>query len=61
MASSVAVYVIERLGNLGTPPGESVKLGTAPVAAGIAYRITVRATGARPETHVTLQSIYATR
>ena len=55
------VYVIEKLGNLGTPAGESLVLGSAPVSPGVAYRITARATGARSETAVTLQTVYATR
>jgi type IV pilus assembly protein PilX len=59
--SSPAVYVIEKLGNLGTPSGESAVLGAEVAAPGMGYRITARATGARPETIVTLQSIYATR
>ena len=54
-------YVIERFSFLGTPAGESAALGTEPTAAGIGYRITVRAVGVRPETAVVLQSIYATR
>jgi type IV pilus assembly protein PilX len=60
-ASSPPVYVIERLGVLGTPPGESVKIGAEPSAPGWAFRITARAVGARPETETILQSIYATR
>ncbi|MDQ2928356.1 MAG: PilX N-terminal domain-containing pilus assembly protein [Caldimonas sp.] len=59
--ASPPVYVIEKLGNLGTPPGESVVIGTEPVAPGVGYRITARATGARPETVASLQSIYAIR
>lgn len=55
------VYVIEKLGNLGTPAGESLALGSEAPSPGIAYRVTARATGARPETVVTLQTIYATR
>jgi type IV pilus assembly protein PilX len=54
-------YVIEKFSYLGTPAGESVVLGAEPVAPGVGYRITARATGARPETVVVLQSIYATR
>ena len=50
-----------RLRALGTPAGESVVLGSEPVAPGVGYRITARAVGARPETVVVLQSIYATR
>jgi type IV pilus assembly protein PilX len=56
---SPPVYVIEQLGRLGTPPGESLVLGST--RPGMAYRITARATGARPETVVVLQSIYALR
>ena len=54
-------YVIEKIGNLGTPSGESMVLGSESASPGVAYRITARAVGARPETIVTLQSIYATR
>jgi type IV pilus assembly protein PilX len=54
-------YVIEKFSFLGTPAGESVVLGAEPVAPGVGYRITARAVGARPETVVVLQSIYATR
>jgi type IV pilus assembly protein PilX len=61
MVSSAPVYVIEKLGSMGTPAGESIVIGAAPSAPGTAYRITVRAIGARPETVVYLQSIYATR
>ena len=54
-------YVIEKFSYLGTPAGESVVLGAEPVAPGVGYRITARGIGARPETVVVLQSIYATR
>ena len=54
-------YVIEKYSYLGTPAGESVVLGSEPVAPGVGYRITARGVGARPETVVILQSIYATR
>jgi len=54
-------YVIERVGFLGTPPGESATLGVAPATAGIGYRITARAEGAREETVVILQSMYSQR
>jgi type IV pilus assembly protein PilX len=54
-------YVIEKFSFLGTPAGESVVLGAEPVAPGVGYRITARAVGARAETVVVLQSIYATR
>jgi len=54
-------YVIEKFSFLGTPAGESVVLGAEPTAPGVGYRITARAVGARPETVVVLQSIYATR
>ena len=59
--ASPPVYVIEKLGYLGTPSGESMGIGAEPSAPGVGYRITARATGARAETVVTLQSIYATR
>ena len=54
-------YVIEKIGNLGTPSGESMTIGTAAATAGVGYRVTARAIGARTETNVFLQSIYATR
>ena len=54
-------YVIEKFSFLGTPAGESLVLGAEPTAPGVGYRITARAVGARPETVVVLQSIYATR
>jgi type IV pilus assembly protein PilX len=54
-------YVIEKFSFLGTPAGESVVLGAEPTAPGVGYRITARAVGARAETVVVLQSIYATR
>jgi type IV pilus assembly protein PilX len=54
-------YVIEKFSYLGTPAGESVVLGAEPAAPGVGYRITARAVGARPETVVVLQSIYAMR
>jgi type IV pilus assembly protein PilX len=54
-------YVIEKFCYLGTPAGESMVLGAEPTAPGVGYRITARAVGARPETVVVLQSIYATR
>lgn len=54
-------YVIEKYSYLGTPAGESIVLGSEPVAPGVGYRITARAVGARPETVVVLQSVYATR
>ena len=59
-ASAPPVYIIERLGVLGTPPGESMKVNE-PSAPGWAFRITARAIGARPETETILQSIYTTR
>ena len=56
------LYVIERLSQLPRGPGRSVGLGVAPPpSTGIVYRITVLATGARPETRVMLQSTYAMR
>jgi type IV pilus assembly protein PilX len=60
MLSSTPVYVIEKIGAMGTPSGESMVLGAAPSSTGTGYRITVRAVGARAETVVYLQSIYAT-
>jgi len=55
------VYVIEKLGNLGAASGESAVIGAEVNTPGTGYRITARATGARAETVVFLQSIYATR
>lgn len=52
-------YVIEKFSILGPPLGESLLLGSEPP--GFGYRITARGVGARPETVVVLQSIYATR
>ena len=54
-------YVIEKVGNLGAPSGESMKLGVAPSTTGTGYRITARAIGSRPETVVILQSMYTVR
>ena len=55
-------YVIEKLGPLGTPPGESLtRIGLEPSAPAYGYRITAQATGARDETVVILQSIYTKR
>lgn len=54
---SPPVYVIEKLGSMGVPPGESMLDNTGPGRT--AYRITARATGAREDTVVVLQSIYA--
>ena len=59
--SSQPVYVIERIGDMGTPVGQSMGMGINPQAPGAAFRITARATGARPETVVILQSIFALR
>ena len=56
-----ARYVIEKVGNLGAPSGESMKLGVAPGATGTGYRVTARAFGAREETVVILQSMYTVR
>ncbi len=55
-------YVIEKVGSLNAPSGESMKLGINPSsAAGTGYRITARAVGAREETVVILQSMYTVR
>jgi type IV pilus assembly protein PilX len=54
-------YVIEKLSSLPVGPGGSVGVGcgTGCVhSGGAAYRLTVLATGVRPETHVVLQSTY---
>lgn len=50
-------YVIEKLGGMGVAPGESEIDPSGPSRT--AYRITARATGAREDTVVVLQSIYA--
>ena len=55
------VYVVEYIGDLGIPPGWGSGGGLKPSTPGPAYRITARATGARPETVVILQSIFALR
>jgi type IV pilus assembly protein PilX len=61
-------YVIERIPpppGLPATPGSSIGMGCGascpPPAAGFAYRLTVVATGARPETRVVLQSTYIVR
>ena len=61
-------YVIERIPpppGLPATPGSSVGIGCGvscpPPAAGFAYRLTVLATGTRPETRVVLQSTYIVR
>ena len=59
--SARARYVIEKVGNLGTPSGESMKLGVAPASTGTGYRITALAVGGRAETVVVLQSMYTVR
>lgn len=52
-------YVIEKLSTLPVGPGGSVGIGvSAPHSGGSAYRLTVLATGARPETQVILQSTF---
>jgi type IV pilus assembly protein PilX len=52
-------YVIEKLSSLPASPGSSVGIGIAPPSGGgAAYRLTVLATGARPETRVILQSTF---
>ena len=59
--SQAPAYVVEKLGNLGAASGESAVIGAEVNTPGVGYRITARATGARAETIVFLQSIYATR
>jgi type IV pilus assembly protein PilX len=55
-------YVIEKLGPLGTPPGESLtRIGLEPASPAYGYRITAQASGARDETVVILQSIQTKR
>lgn len=53
------LYVIEKLSGLPVGPGGSAGIGLgAPNSGGAAYRLTVLATGMRPETHVILQSTF---
>ena len=59
--ASQPLYVIEKLSGPSVPAGESIGIGVKPPAGGTAYRITVYSTGARPETHVVLESIYVKR
>jgi len=59
--ASQPLYVIEKLSGLSVPAGDSVGIGIQPGSGGTAYRITAYATGARPETHVVLESIYVKR
>lgn len=55
-------YVIEKLGALGTPPGESLtRIGLEPSELAYGYRVTAQAFGAREETVVILQSIHTKR
>jgi len=61
-------YVIERIPpppGLPATPGSSVGIGCGvscpPPATGFVYRVTVLATGVRPETRVVLQSTYIVR
>ena len=55
-------YVIEKLGPLGIPSGESLtRIGLEPETPAYGYRITARAGGARDETVVILQSIHTKR
>ena len=55
-------YVVEKLGALGDAGGSArTGFGEASTARGTAYRITARATGARSDTVVILQSVYALR
>ncbi len=59
--SAQPLYVIEKLGALAATPGESAALGGGARSLGTSYRITAKAIGARSETVVVLQSIYAKR
>ncbi|HUH95414.1 MAG TPA: PilX N-terminal domain-containing pilus assembly protein [Casimicrobiaceae bacterium] len=53
------LYVIEKLSGLPVGPGGSAGIGIgAPGSGGAAYRLTVLATGIRPETRVVLQSTF---
>ena len=56
--SSQPRYVVELLPQLLPAPGDSACQNCAPALTGQAYRITVRASGVRPSTVVTLQSTY---
>ena len=61
-SSPQPAYVIEKLGALGTPPGESMtRIGLEPSEPAYGYRVTARAFGARDETVVILQSIHTKR
>lgn len=56
------VYVVERLGTMAVPPGTcSSSIPPDPDCRRFAYRVTARATGARAETVVVLQSVYYRR
>jgi type IV pilus assembly protein PilX len=59
--SAQPCYVIEKLGPVLPPVGDSVTLGKEPPNPTYGYRITTRATGARDETVVVLQSVYTKR
>jgi type IV pilus assembly protein PilX len=53
-------YVIEKVGKLDPLPGDSKSSGSSREP-GVGYRITARATGARPETVVIVQSMFTVR
>lgn len=60
--STPPCYVIEKLGQVRAPYGETVgRIGLEPPNPAFGYRITARATGARDDTVVVLQSIYTRR
>lgn len=56
--SAQPLYIIERLAEVPMAGGNSAAISNPNSTSALAYRITVRATGARPETRVMLQSIY---
>ncbi len=58
--SAPARYVVERVGELECPPGETCVKGRGRPP-GFGYRITARALGAREETVVILQSMFTVR
>jgi type IV pilus assembly protein PilX len=57
--AAVPRYVIEKLSKVQPGAGDSMGQGIgASSSAGVYYRVSVYATGGRPDTHVVMQSIY---
>lgn len=57
--AALPLYVIEKLSTVQPGQGDAWGQGVAPSSnAGVYYRISVYATGGRPDTHVVMQSIY---